>query len=295
MAAVHRAGLVLLSLTFACAADRTTFPPETPQTDAGTPNARAEVVLVAGGPSHGPGEHEYYAGAMILKAMLAQSNIGATVVRGGWPEDAAILDDALAIVLLTDGNAGHPLQVGARFDVLERALARGIGFACIHWSVHVLEPFSARMLAALGGHYSDPISVNPHWDARFTTFPAHPITRGVAPFTLRDEWYYNMKFTAASEKLVPVLSAMPPDETRFTTDAAAHPGRAETVAWAYERSDGGRSFGFTGAHFHQNWGTEPFRRTVVNGLLWILGRDVPENGAPVVLDPATLSENLDPK
>ncbi|MFM8905816.1 MAG: thioesterase, partial [Verrucomicrobiota bacterium] len=56
----------------------------------------------------------------------------------------------------------------------------------------------------------------------------------------------------------------------------------------YERADGGRSFGFVGAHFHDNFADEPFRRLVVNGVLWTLKADIPEGGAPAAVKPADL-------
>ena len=89
--------------------------------------------------------------------------------------------------------------------------------------------------------------------------------------------------------------APPPDQVRGTPDAKAHPGREEVLAWAFERADGGRSFGFTGAHFHRNWGDENFRRLVVNAILWTAKVEVPPNGAKVDLDPADLTKNLDAK
>lgn len=295
---MRRAGIFSLLVSLACAeaaapddagALRDSSPPDD---DGGlTLPPGSHVLFIAGGPSHGPGEHEYFAGAMILKAMIEQSGVTATVARAAWPDEASFAA-ADAIVMLTDGNASHPLQAGDRFAQLKRHLDRGIGFASLHWAVHVLEPYSVQMLAALGGHYSDPISVNPHWDARFDSFPDHPITRGVSFFELRDEWYYNLKF---SPGVVPILRAVPPDDTRFTQDAAMYPGRAEVVSWAFTRADNGRSFGFTGMHAHRNWGEEKFRRLVTNGLLWILWREVPPGGAPVVMDPALLDQNLDRK
>jgi hypothetical protein len=47
-----------------------------------------------------------------------------------------------------------------------------------------------------------------------------------------------------------------------------------------ERENGGRGFGFTGAHFHRNWATDSFRKTVLNAIVWIAGADVPEGGVP---------------
>ena len=33
------------------------------------------------------------------------------------------------------------------------------------------------------------------WAPKFETFPSHPVTRGVKPFSTRDEWYFNIRFT----------------------------------------------------------------------------------------------------
>ena len=70
-----------------------------------------------------------------------------------------------------------------------------------------------------------------------------------------------------------------PDKSRTTPDARAHNGRAETIGWAYERPDGGRSFAFTGCDLHRNWQVESQRRLVVNGILWTAKLEVPEAGA----------------
>jgi outer membrane protein assembly factor BamB len=52
------------------------------------------------------------------------------------------------------------------------------------------------------------------------------------------------------------------------------------VGWAYERPQGGRGFGFTGGHFHWNWGDDDFRKLVLNALVWVSGGDVPAGGVP---------------
>ena len=58
--------------------------------------------------------------------------------------------------------------------------------------------------------------------------------------------------------------------------------RKETqhVAWANERADGGRGFGFTGGHFHWNWGNSDFRTLVLNAIAWTAHADVPADGIP---------------
>ena len=58
-------------------------------------------------------------------------------------------------------------------------------------------------------------------------------------------------------------------------------GRDEVLAWAVERPDGGRGFGFTGAHSHKNWGDPNFRKLVLNAILWTAKLDVPPAGRRV--------------
>ena len=104
-----------------------------------------------------------------------------------------------------------------------------------------------------------------------------------------------MRFVDDLKGITPILQALPPDNTRGTPAAKARMGQIETMAWAFERKDGGRSFGFTGGHFHRNWADEDFRRLVVNAILWAAKVDVPDSGAKVEFDPADLNTNLDRK
>jgi hypothetical protein len=49
---------------------------------------RRELVLIAGNPSHGPGEHKYRAGCLLLwKCLEGFPDLRVTVVENGWPED----------------------------------------------------------------------------------------------------------------------------------------------------------------------------------------------------------------
>jgi hypothetical protein len=90
------------------------------------------------------------------------------------------------------------------------------------------------------------------------------------------------------ENVTPILTAVPPDSTRKRRDGAhsgnphvrARMGMPEHVAWAYERPDGGRGFGFTGGHWHWSWASNDFRKLVLNGLVWIAGVEVPPDGVP---------------
>ena len=67
------------------------------------------------------------------------------------------------------------------------------------------------------------------------------------------------------------------------------------MMWTVERPNGGRGFGFTGGHFHDNWANDNFRRVVLNGILWIAKVEVPLNGVQSTVSEEPLNANLDPK
>ena len=64
-------------------------------------------------------------------------------------------------------------------------------------------------------------------------------------------------------------------------------GKDEMVGWAWQRPDGGRSFGFSGLHFHDNWKRAEYRRLLAQGVAWTLKlpcnelRKAAEAGQPV--------------
>jgi hypothetical protein len=68
------------------------------------------------------------------------------------------------------------------------------------------------------------------------------------------------------------------------------------VCWVVERPEGGRGFGFTGLHFHDNWGHDDFRKTVLNAICWIAKAEIPADGiATPTPTQEELDANLDPK
>lgn len=260
----------------------------------------AKIVLVAGRRSHGPGDHEFFAGTAILMKMLQQTpGVFPVMARDGWPKNPKIFDNAKALFFYMDGGGGHPVIQQGRMQLLQPYMDKGAGFVCAHYAVEYPGEKNAEvkknLLNWLGGYYETGWSINPHWDADIKELPEHPITRGVKPFKANDEWYYNMRWPDEPKGITHILKAAPPDGTRRTAETKNHPGRVEVMAWAFERPDGGRSFGFTGGHRHKNWADENFRRLVVNALLWAAKVEVPKDGAKCDLDPKDLNRNMDDK
>jgi hypothetical protein len=98
----------------------------------------------------------------------------------------------------------------------------------------------------IGGYFETFYSVNPSWVAKFETFPKHPVTNGIKPFEVRDEWYYHMRFVENDPNLVPVLKLLPPASTldRPEGNRSSNPyvkedvlvkKQPQTMAWAFTR------------------------------------------------------------
>jgi type 1 glutamine amidotransferase len=269
--------------------------------------ADKKIVFIAGKPSHGPGQHEHRAGCLLLQSCLKDvPGVTSVVYSNGWPAESSALDDAAAIVVYSDGGGGHPLLQADRLKTIGALMDKGVGLVCIHYGVEPTKDKGQKeFLDWMGGAFEINWSVNPHWDADFKALPNHPITRGVKPFKIRDEWYFNMRFREGMKGVTPILSAVP-DASTTNRNNGPHEGNpamremvargdAQHVAWAAERADGGRGFGFTGGHFHQNWGDDNFRKVMLNAILWTAKVEVPAEGVQSTVTPEQLAENLDPK
>ena len=276
-----------------------------------------KLVLIAGSPSHPPGMHEFRAGTLLLEKRLAQvPTLSVERHDGGWVEDEATLDDADAVVIYSDGGRKHPLADKRRLAIMERQVRRGVGLGCMHYGVEVLRDDAGEEFKRwLGGYYEHQWSCNPIWTPSFESLLDHPVSNGVRPFAVEDEWYFNMRFRdgfdVSSRRVVggavftPILVAKPSDEIRdgpYVYPKGPYPhiqankGRNETMLWTLQRPDGGRGFGFTGGHFHRNWQNDEYRKVVMNAICWLSGVTVPALGvgSSSVTD-AELERNLDPK
>ena len=250
---------------------------------------KTKIVFIAGTPSHGYGDHEHRAGCLLLAKWLREGlpNVETVVHSNGWPKDAKIFDGAQAIVAFSSGGGGNMML--PHLDQIDTLMKRGVGLACLHFTVEIPKGQAGDLLKDwIGGYYETYWSINPTWNAQFKKFPDHPVARGVKPFAILDEWYYHMRFVDGMEGVTPILSAVPPEGTRQGPDGPysgnpavrARKGMAKTVAWARVRPDGGRGFGFTGLHFHWNLANRNFRTVVLNGIAWVAKIDVPPGGVP---------------
>ncbi len=279
---------------------------------------KRKVVVVAGKPSHPPRMHEFNAGVLLIEKCLRKSPlVDCEVVLNGWPKDESIFDSADAIVFYMDGGKKHEIvqEEGRRLELLSKLADKGVGLGFMHYGVEVLpEQAGDEMTKWIGGHYEHMFSCNPMWEPQFTDLPEHPITHGVKPFGVKDEWYINMRFAEGNAGIepgklgdlgfTPILVAKPSDDVRdgpyvYPRGPYKHiqseKGQPEAVMWAVEAESGRRGFGFTGGHYHDNWANDDYRKVVLNALVWLAGAEVPEGGVESKLADGDIDRNLDPK
>lgn len=245
-----------------------------------------KIVLIAGPITGHPKEtHEYEKNVILLKHLLDTSpNLKGKIITEahfkGWPSNPATLDDADTIFLTADGSdrneTDHPLYAGDRLRVIEKQMKRGCGLVLFHWST--FNPVRAHDLITewVGGYFDYETGPPPRrwysaiqtWQADAApTLPHHPITRGVKPFQVEEEFYYRIKFRENDPRLIPILRTRPPKESEDFI-----------VGWAVERQDGGRGFGFTGGHFYKNWWAADFRKLILNAIAWTARVEAPQDG-----------------
>jgi hypothetical protein len=265
-----------------------------------------KLVMLSGRPSHGPLEHEFNAGVLLLeKCLSGVPGLEVEHYQNGWPKSEKAFEGASGILLYADGGPGHPFIQHNHLAIIGDFMRRGVGLMCAHYAVEVPRDRGGKQFQEwIGGYYEDHWSCNPMWTPQFTQFPDHEIARGVKPFTIRDEWYFNMRFRPERKGITSILAAKPSDATRdgpYVYPRGPYPhiqaakGETETMMWAVQRPDGGRGVGFTGGHFHKNWRDDNFRKVVLNAAVWICHLAVPQDGIGSVVTDADIKQNLDPK
>ncbi len=252
--------------------------------------AAKKIVILAGKKSHGPegnGIHDYLWSARLLKAMFDTSNIRDSVRvefhENGWPNDPTALEDADTIMVISDGRDGELFEEAPQFSsaehlaAIQRQMDRGCGFVTFHFSTFAPNVYARQILNWAGGYFQWETDGRKQWYSNIKTLgadvqvaaPDHPIVRGVTPFHMEEEFYYNLRFDPADKALVPLLKV------------SALGGRdpdGNVVAWARQRADGGRGFGTTCGHFYSNWKNPDFRKFMLNAIAWSGGVEVPAGG-----------------
>ena len=244
-----------------------------------TPAKIPRVIFLAGKKSHGPGEHDYEKSLLLLQGLLDNSVefIDSHIYRQGWPFDEEDLDDADSIVLFSDGadhgEQNHPLLMSSRrLGVLQKLMDKGVGLVALHYTLIVpREKGSEQFLNWVGGYfdYQGGDGAN-KWFSKietrefkvFPTAPDHPVSKGLGPFTIREEFYFNIRFPDEKKNITPIVT-LDPEKKDWS----------KVVGWAIQRTGGGRGFGYTGGHYFKNFDNSEVRQMLINAILWTARAD----------------------
>ena len=173
-------------------------------------DGKKKVVFVAGRPSHGYASHEHYAGCMLLARLWRPafpvsiaSWCGTDIPKTPRCSTAAMRSSSLPTAAAASGDAapGRNRRAGGerrrdRLPALRRGSAQGeAGDKFLKW---------------IGGYFETDWSVNPHWTAKFTTLPDHPVD---ARRRSRSRWMTSGTITcgfgANMEGVTPLLTRCP--------------------------------------------------------------------------------------
>ena len=252
--------------------------------------AKRKIVLIAGPKSHGPvgnGMHDYGWTVCLLRVTLEHSNIADQITvehfLDGWPKQSAAVEHADTLMIVSDGRDGDKfsealhLESDERVREVDRLMKRGCGLITFHFSAFAPEKYPDKVLDWSGGYFRWETDGRKQWYSNLKILeadvkvvaPSHSVCRGVEPFKMREEFYFDIKFrdrdaTVTPLWTVPALKGREPD--------------GNVVAWVCERPGAGRSFSTTCGHFYDNWEHPQFRTLILNALAWTAHVEVPSSG-----------------
>ncbi|HSG69404.1 MAG TPA: ThuA domain-containing protein, partial [Planctomycetaceae bacterium] len=195
-----------------------------------------------------------------------------------WEDGPRLLEQADTVVMFLSQGARWIQNKPERLKAFQEYAAQGGGLCGLHWAIGSKQdadiPAYVKLLGAIhGGNDRKYKFLTTEFRPVANT---HPIQNALKPMTVEDEFYYQLKTVKSTTPVVPIMESLIDGEWYMTS-------------WAWERPDGGRSFGFSGLHYHVNWGEENYRRLVFQGILWTLKEEIPEIGLTVDIDPAWLA------
>ena len=231
------------------------------------------LLFIGQGPDgHPPTTHEYMDGLKVLYGVLKPvQNLQITTIKadGKWENGPELIDRADGIVMFVSEGAKWVSLDEWRLAAFQRAAKRKAGLVVLHWGMGCKDAKHIDdFLALFGGCHGGPDRKYTIVETDVTPEKKHPIAAGIDSFRAKDEFYHDLKFVEPNGSVQPVVTV-------------EIEGTRHTVAWSWDRPGGGRSFGFSGLHFHENWKKTEYRRLVAHAVLWTNGVPVPEKGFPV--------------
>lgn len=244
------------------------------QTERGKADLNKRLLLLWQGPDgHQPTTHEFEAGIRLIANWFQQNTPFQVMISEAdetWDEGAELLERADSTVLFISQGSRWIRERPERLKAFQDYAKRGGGLVGLHWAIgSKRDEDIADFLALLGATHGGSDRSYRYLTTRLRpALNKHPIHHGVRAIDVEDEFYFKLKTVKSPAPVVPVM------ESRIDNDW-------HMVAWAWERPDGGRSFGFSGLHNHKNWGEENYRRLVFQGIFWTLKEPIPSDGIVV--------------
>ena len=239
---------------------------------------KTKILFIGKDPDHPYGTHMYMHVSRVLGKCAEKAPGVEAVISNSWPTEVDVLEDVKTIVVYTNPGAGFLLDSPYRSD-FEQLMESGVGLVTIHWATAIhqknLERLGKDWMAYLGGFWVSNVGLSKGKSVLTQLMPDHPVCRGWEEYVIDDEYYLNATIGSAK----PFLRITDP----------RNDGKEELVGWLYERPGGGRTFSTTLGHPYRNFQREPFRRMIVNAILWSAGEEIPEAGADVSLSEQDLA------
>jgi hypothetical protein len=230
---------------------------------------KTKILLIGKDPDHPYASHEYLFTSGVLAKCLKLTPGVETVVSNGWPKDKKTLEGVKAVVVYSN-PAAEMLLDGKGRDSFEQVMKNKAGLVTIHWASSVNKGNYDRLgpawMGYLGGTWVSSVGLEHGRSKLEQLVPEHPICRGWKEYEITDEFYHDPVIGKKATALLRVKGKK---------------DKEIVVGWAFERPEGGRSFGTTLGHPYSNFKLEAFRRMIVNAILWSAQLEVPRSGAPV--------------
>lgn len=220
---------------------------------------------------HPPGTHEYMPAQRVVAHLLKDvPGLTTKIVQADdpWTEGPDLLAKADGVVLFVSEGAKWIQADPRRYEAFTRLADRKGGLVALHWATGTKSADNiAGYCRLFGACHGGP-------DRKYTFFEEvavdvadkkHPVTAGLGPFRIGEEYYYRLKRADESSGTVHPLLTVQDEERK----------QQEMVCWTFNRTDGGRSFGFTGLHFHKNWQRPEYRRLIAQAVLWTMNLTPP--------------------
>ncbi|SFK53118.1 Cytochrome C oxidase, cbb3-type, subunit III [Lysobacter sp. cf310] len=261
-----RAGVLAIGLLMSACAE----PPRT-------------VVIIGGTASEGPGKHDYPQGVRKLQALIeatpqARASLRVVAYPDGWPQDPRALDGADTVVWYFDGLERHPLRDPQRRRHFETLMQRGVGLVALHQASTVPMGEDLGLSRWLGGAREGMFDRSTQWAELVPTAAGGTLSRGVAAFAYRDEFYPTFRFAPGGGKRIPVLKTTLHPQFRAGRPVMEDRAEDATVAWAFEREGGGRGFVYSGAHYLSALEQPQLATLLLNAIAWSAGAQLPRDG-----------------